>query len=200
MKRFWSYAFGLTLVGLISALPNHLVAYTGEKLAKSAKVSIERARAIARQTRAGAITDEELEQEKGGSGLRYSFDIKSGRVVYDRSGCADGQGSRKQEGGASPRLRAPARDYLPVGSQREAVPAAGCPFRKLNPTVLMVKSAQDVASDDAAAALNGSAMWGIFLQAEMGPCRVVIRSVFLQDAPKMGLAPHDHVVKTLTSD
>ena len=64
----------------------------------------------------------------------------------------------------------------------------------------MVKSAQDVASDDAAAALNGSAMWGIFLQAEMGPCRVVIRSVFLQDAPKMGLAPHDHVVKTLTSD
>ena len=64
----------------------------------------------------------------------------------------------------------------------------------------MVKSAQDVASDDAAATLNGSAMWGIFLQAEMGPCRVVIRSVFLQDAPKMGLAPHDHVVKTLTSD
>jgi hypothetical protein len=41
---------------------------------------------------------------------------------------------------------------------------ASCPFRKLNPTVLMVKSAQDVAGDDAAAALNGSAMWGIFLQ------------------------------------
>ena len=35
-----------------------------------------------------------------------------------------------------------------------------CPFQKLNPTVLMVKSAQDVASDDAAAALNGPAMWG----------------------------------------
>ena len=40
-------------------------------------------------------------------------------------------------------------------------------LRKLKPTVLMVKSAQDVASDDAAAALNGPAMWGIFLQAEM---------------------------------
>src|SRR6476620_323622 len=77
---------------------------------------------------------------------------------------------------------------------------AACPFRKLNPTVLMVKSAQDVASDDAAAALDGSAMWSIFLQAEMGPCRVVMRSVFLQDAPKMDLAPHDHVVKALTSD
>jgi phage terminase large subunit-like protein len=64
----------------------------------------------------------------------------------------------------------------------------------------MVESAQDVAGDDAAAALNRSAMWGIFLQAEMGPCRVVIRSVFLQDALKMGLAPHDYVVKTLASD
>ena len=42
-----------------------------------------------------------------------------------------------------------------------------CPFRKLNPTVLMVKSTQDVASDYAAAALNGSATWGIFLQTEM---------------------------------
>ena len=39
--------------------------------------------------------------------------------------------------------------------------------------------------------LNRSAMWGIFLQAEMGPCRVVTRSIFLQDTPKMGLAPHD---------
>jgi len=29
----------------------------------------------------------------------------------------------------------------------------------------MMKSAQDVAGDDAAAALNGPAMWGIFLQA-----------------------------------
>jgi uncharacterized membrane protein YkoI len=82
MKKFWS-SFDLTLLGLISALPNHLVAYTGEKLAKGAKVSIEQARAIALQTRAGAITDEELEQEKGGSGLRYSFDIKSGGAAYE---------------------------------------------------------------------------------------------------------------------
>jgi hypothetical protein len=38
----------------------------------------------------------------------------------------------------------------------------------------MVKSAQGVASDDAAAALNGSAMWGIFLQVEMGPPSSVV--------------------------
>jgi uncharacterized membrane protein YkoI len=83
MRRFEAIAFGLTLVGLISALPNHLVAYTGEKLAKGAKVSLDQARTIALQTRAGTINDEELEREKGGSGLRYSFDIKSGRAVYE---------------------------------------------------------------------------------------------------------------------
>ena len=47
MRRFGAIAFGLTLVGLITTLPSHLIAYTGEKLAKGAKVSIEQARAIA---------------------------------------------------------------------------------------------------------------------------------------------------------
>ncbi|MGB6441153.1 MAG: PepSY domain-containing protein, partial [Methyloceanibacter sp.] len=60
-----------------------LVAYTGEKLAKGAKVSLDQARTIALQTRVGTINDEELEREKGGSGLRYSFDIKSGGAVYE---------------------------------------------------------------------------------------------------------------------
>jgi uncharacterized membrane protein YkoI len=36
------------------------------------------ARDIALHVRPGKITDEELEKEKGGSGLRYSFDIKAG--------------------------------------------------------------------------------------------------------------------------
>ena len=83
MRRFGAIAFGLTLVGLTTALPGQLVAYTGEKLTKGAKVSIEQARAIAQQARPGAISDEELEREKGGSGLRYSFDIKSGGAVYE---------------------------------------------------------------------------------------------------------------------
>ena len=83
MRRFGAIAFGLTLVGSIFALPSPSVAYTGEPLAKGAKVSIDQARAIALQARAGAITDEELEREKGGSGLRYSFDIKSDGAVYE---------------------------------------------------------------------------------------------------------------------
>jgi Peptidase propeptide and YPEB domain len=38
---------------------------------------------IALKARHGTITDEELEREKGGSGLRYSFDIKSNKVIYE---------------------------------------------------------------------------------------------------------------------
>jgi hypothetical protein len=54
---------------------------------------------------------------------------------------------------------------------------------------MMVKSTQDVASDDAAAALNGLAMRGIFVQAEMGPSGVLIRSRirFSEGTDKSGL-------------
>jgi uncharacterized membrane protein YkoI len=83
MMRFGAMAFGLAIVGLISVPSSHVFAYTGEKLAKGAKVSIEQARAIALKARPGAITDEEWEREKGGSGIRYSFDIKSGGAVYE---------------------------------------------------------------------------------------------------------------------
>ena len=58
-------------------------AYTGEELASDARVSIEQARAIALKTAAGEITDEELETEEGGSGLRYTFNIKHGTVMYE---------------------------------------------------------------------------------------------------------------------
>ena len=88
MRKFVSIPVGLTLAGLL-LLPTHLFAYTGEKLAKGAKVSIEQARTVALQARTGTITrtsardDEELEHEKGGSGLRYSFDIKSDGAAYE---------------------------------------------------------------------------------------------------------------------
>ncbi|HEV2228745.1 MAG TPA: PepSY domain-containing protein [Steroidobacteraceae bacterium] len=59
------------------------VAYTGEELAKDAKIDIQTARDIALKARPGKITDEELEKEKGGSGLRYSFDIKVGSRTYE---------------------------------------------------------------------------------------------------------------------
>lgn len=60
----------LLFTGALSAY-----AYDGEALAKHAKVSITQARVIALKAHPGKITDEELEKETGGSGLRYTFDI-----------------------------------------------------------------------------------------------------------------------------
>lgn len=59
------------------------MAYPGEGLAKDAKIDLQAARDIALKVRPGKITDEELEKEKGGSGLRYSFDIKVGSKTYE---------------------------------------------------------------------------------------------------------------------
>jgi len=59
------------------------MAYTGQELAKHAKVSMTDARAIALKAHPGKITDQELEKEPGGTGLRYSFDIKRGSVTQE---------------------------------------------------------------------------------------------------------------------
>ena len=58
-------------------------AFKGEELAKRAKLSLPEARAIALKTHPGTVTDEELEAEKGGSGLRYSFDIKDAKGTHE---------------------------------------------------------------------------------------------------------------------
>lgn len=68
----------LGAAGILLALAAPALAYTGEKLAGQAKVTITQARETALKAHPGKITDEELERESGGSGLRYSFDIKNG--------------------------------------------------------------------------------------------------------------------------
>jgi uncharacterized membrane protein YkoI len=56
---------------------------TGDKYLPLAKISLDQARTIALKACPGAITDQELEKEKGGSGLRYSFDIKTAAGVRE---------------------------------------------------------------------------------------------------------------------
>lgn len=75
----------MTLLGLVltMAAAANAFAYTGQKFAGEAKISLEQARAIALKAHPGKITDEELEQEKGGTGLRYSFDIRHGKVTQE---------------------------------------------------------------------------------------------------------------------
>ena len=74
-------AASAALAVILATVP--AMAYTGQVLAKHAKIDIAQARAIALKVHPGTITDQELEKEKGGSGLRYSFDIKNGPVTQE---------------------------------------------------------------------------------------------------------------------
>ena len=69
--------------GLISPTSEISLAEIGTTEVGTAKVSIAEARAIALKAHPGKITDEELERETGGTGLRYSFDIKSGSSTQE---------------------------------------------------------------------------------------------------------------------
>lgn len=57
--------------------------YTGHELSGEARISMKEARAIALKAYPGKITDEELEREGGGSGLRYSFDVESDGLTHE---------------------------------------------------------------------------------------------------------------------
>lgn len=71
-----------TAVALLASTPA-AHAFSGQALEKTAKVSMAQASTLALKARPGKITDRELEREGGGSGLRYSFDIKSGSKTYE---------------------------------------------------------------------------------------------------------------------
>ncbi len=90
MKRALALVGGLTLAtgGLAmaqAAVATHTTSptYAGAKLASKAKITIAQARVIALKAHPGQITDQELENEGGGSGLRYSFDLRSGGKTYE---------------------------------------------------------------------------------------------------------------------
>jgi uncharacterized membrane protein YkoI len=58
-------------------------AFTGEKLLPQAKVTLPQARKVALNAYPGKVVSEELEQESGGSGLRYSFVIQHKKVKHE---------------------------------------------------------------------------------------------------------------------
>ena len=55
----------------------------GANLMPMAKVTLAQARATALKAHPGVITDQELEKEAGGTGLRYSFDIKNKGKTFE---------------------------------------------------------------------------------------------------------------------
>jgi uncharacterized membrane protein YkoI len=80
--KYLAFSLALALAGpaLANAAP---AAFKGAALLPQAKVSLSQARATALKREHGIIVDQELEKEAGGSGLRYTFDIKVGKVVRE---------------------------------------------------------------------------------------------------------------------
>src|SRR5881398_2841276 len=66
--------------GATAAHPQQLA---GAELLPMAKVTLAQARAKAVRAHPGVITDQELEKEGGGTGLRYSFDIKNKGKTFE---------------------------------------------------------------------------------------------------------------------
>lgn len=89
MKRSTTAILATSMLGAAAfaasaiAAPHPGQGYTGQELAKRARVTMDQARAIALKAHPGQITDQELEKEKGGSGLRYSFDVASDGAKYE---------------------------------------------------------------------------------------------------------------------
>ncbi len=78
--------FGLACAAAAKSLPTSATspAFSGHQYASIARVALARARTIALKARPGVITDQELEKEGGGTGLRYSFDVKAqSGVTYE---------------------------------------------------------------------------------------------------------------------
>lgn len=63
-----------------TAAPQH---FAGANLLPMAKITLVQARQIAVRAHPGVITDQELEKERGGTGLRYSFDIKNKGKTFE---------------------------------------------------------------------------------------------------------------------
>jgi uncharacterized membrane protein YkoI len=69
-------------LGIAIAIASEM-AYAGQELAKYKNVSVIEARAISLQAHPGTITDQEFEKKRGGSDLRYSFNIERGSVTHE---------------------------------------------------------------------------------------------------------------------
>ena len=94
MKKMMTVIIGIVLTALIAIggvsarQPKQGTAtavhdFNGRQYAKDAKISLDHARRIAQKACAGVIVSEELEKESGGSGLRYSFDIRKDGITRE---------------------------------------------------------------------------------------------------------------------
>jgi hypothetical protein len=87
----------------------------------------------------------------------------------------------------------------------ESLPPQGCgrrpcPYRELDPTVFVVKPAEDRPGNDFAEPLDRTRMWRILCQSEMCSDLVVVAGIGLQDPAQVGLAEDDDVIEAFPAD
>jgi uncharacterized membrane protein YkoI len=73
----------LAFVLAILLVASNAFAFTGEQYSPQAKLPLTSARTLALKAYPGKIVSEELEQEAGGSGLRYSFVIRHRQAKHE---------------------------------------------------------------------------------------------------------------------
>lgn len=83
MNKKQRLLIGAAVAAILGGTVVSAQAFTGERYAKEAKIGLAQAREIALKAFPGKIVDQELEREKGGSGLRYSFDIRRGHTTQE---------------------------------------------------------------------------------------------------------------------
>ena len=80
LKLAIATAILLSGTAVAAATPGH---FAGAELLPQAKITLAQARQSAVRAHPGVITDQELEKERGGTGLRYSFDIKNHGKTFE---------------------------------------------------------------------------------------------------------------------
>ncbi len=78
-SKICSSMLGLVLIASASLA----LAYDGSQYAKEATLTIDQARSAAQKVFPGTIVEEGLEHKLGGSGLRYSFDIRANHITHE---------------------------------------------------------------------------------------------------------------------
>src|SRR6516162_1904372 len=74
-----------------------------------------------------------------------------------------------------------------------------CPFRKLDPGVLVVQASQNGNCGDAAKALDRPFEWAIFIQSQMRTRLIVIHSIGRKNSPQVCLTEDDHMIQAFAS-
>ena len=82
MRNLLYFVAGVSLAAT-TAVAGGASHFAGANLLPQAKITLAKARSTALSARPGQITDQELEKERGGTGLRYSFDIKSSGKTFE---------------------------------------------------------------------------------------------------------------------